>query len=84
MKILINDLPQVPNLSGSFTIVEPEKRYNTNLREMIEKIKMHRLTLPIGDKDVVCRVNPETFVIEGLVDGEWREIFPIVNQWLND
>jgi len=83
MKILINDLPQVPNLSGSFTIVEPEKRLTT-LREMIEKIKMKRLTFPIGDKDIVVRVNPETFAIEGLVDGEWRDVFPIVNQWLND
>jgi len=72
INISINDLPYIPYVSGSFRIIP---------RPLVFSVRDQGLR--VGGKDIQCRTNPETFELEGLIDGKWCGIEPMLQSIKN-
>ena len=77
VKVSFKELPNVPDISRSFVRFEKHDELDELDRLMlrtVENIKKGKLKMWGKEEYVDCRVNPETFGIEALIDGKWRAI----------
>jgi len=78
INISINDLPDIPDVTGTFQLVGRDRMLI--LRQLIAKINNTKLTL--GDDKYQCRVNMETMKAEINMDGMWHDLDSILDHWL--
>ena len=77
MKVSLSELPNVPNISRPFVRFEKYDELDELDRIMqrtVENIKKGKLKMFGKEEYVDCRINPETFGIEALIDGKWNAI----------
>ncbi len=75
MKVSLSELPNVPNISRSFVRFEKYDELDRLMQRTVENLSKGKLKLPWGKEEYVdCRINPDTFGIEALIDGKWHDI----------
>ena len=81
MKVFINELPNVPDITRPFMIgfrLDPDLIWD----DLIEKINQNGLKIPAIGGDITCRMNPDTFEMEGFIGGEWQSLDPVIDDIL--
>ena len=88
MKVFISELPNVPDITHPFVIglradldfllANPGNLWH----DLVEKINQKGLKAPAPYGDIKCRMNPDTFEMEGFIDGKWQSLDPVIDHIL--